>query len=57
MCSATDLVEQAEELIDNQDADPVDVRPALTELTGALRDVLRVATNRGRLLAASEAQT
>ncbi|WP_446045388.1 hypothetical protein [Streptomyces olivaceus] len=54
--SATDLVERATELIDNQDADPNDIRHTLTELTAALQDVLRVATSRGHLLAVNDLQ-
>ncbi|MFD8426545.1 MULTISPECIES: hypothetical protein [Streptomyces] len=48
---AAELVDQASEVLSDGDAGPEDLRPMLTELTGALRDVLRVATSRGHLLA------
>ncbi|MDT0609784.1 hypothetical protein [Streptomyces lancefieldiae] len=51
---AADLVEQVSAALGDQDADPEDLRGMLTELTRALRDVLRVATSRGHLLTASE---
>ncbi|GAA2688619.1 hypothetical protein ACFY9G_30770 [Streptomyces anthocyanicus] len=52
--TATDLLERTSEVLGDQDADPDELRLMLTELTGALRDVLRVATSRGHLLAVSE---
>ncbi|WP_210592216.1 hypothetical protein [Streptomyces sp. GESEQ-35] len=52
--TAAELLEQASETLDDQYADPENVRRLATELTGALRDVLRVATSRGRLLTADE---
>lgn len=52
--TATDLLERASGVLGDQDADPDELRLMLTELTGALRDVLRVATSRGHLLAVSE---
>lgn len=52
--TAAELLEQALEALDDQDAGPDDMRRLAKELTGALRDVLRVATSRGHLLAASE---
>ncbi|MFK0118738.1 hypothetical protein [Streptomyces sp. NPDC090994] len=51
---AADLVEQASEVLDDRDAGPDDLRLTLAELAAALRDVLRVATSRGHLLAVSE---
>ncbi|MFE9055452.1 hypothetical protein [Streptomyces mutabilis] len=53
---AADLVEQVSAVLGNRDADLEDARRMLTEVTGALRDVLRVANSRGHLLAASERQ-
>ncbi|MFF3122635.1 hypothetical protein ACFVRD_09740 [Streptomyces sp. NPDC057908] len=52
--SAADLLGQASETIDDQDAALEEMRRLAMELTGALRDVLRVATSRGHLLALSE---
>ncbi|GAA4000104.1 hypothetical protein GCM10022384_53880 [Streptomyces marokkonensis] len=52
--TATDLLERASEVLGDQDAGLSELRLMLTELTGALRDVLRVATSRGHLLAVSE---
>ncbi|MEE1794382.1 hypothetical protein PUR28_27030 [Streptomyces sp. BE308] len=52
--SATDLLEQASETLNDQDATLDEMRRLAKELTGALRDVLRVATSRGHLLAVSE---
>ncbi|MFE1438102.1 hypothetical protein [Streptomyces sp. NPDC058739] len=52
--TAAELLEQAPETLATQDADPEDLRRLAQELTRALRDVLRVATSRGHLLAASE---
>ncbi|MEV6141936.1 hypothetical protein [Streptomyces sp. NPDC051992] len=51
---AAELLEQASETLGDEDAGLEDLRPLAKELTGALRDVLRVATSRGHLLAASE---
>ncbi|MEV5803773.1 hypothetical protein [Streptomyces parvulus] len=51
---ADDLVEQVSAVLGDLDADPEDLRRMLTELTGALREVLRVATSRGYLLVAKE---
>jgi hypothetical protein len=45
--TATELLDQASETLDDEDAGPEDVRRLAQELTGALRDVLRVATSRG----------
>ncbi|MEU2426752.1 hypothetical protein ABZ619_38050 [Streptomyces sp. NPDC007851] len=48
------LLEHASDTLDDQDADPEDLRRLTGELTGTLRDVLRVATSRGHLLGVSE---
>jgi hypothetical protein len=45
--TAAELLDQASETLDGEDADSEDVRRLAQELTGALRDVLRVATSRG----------
>ncbi|MCX4454752.1 hypothetical protein OG585_19005 [Streptomyces sp. NBC_01340] len=55
--TAAELLEQASETLDDQDGDREEMRRLAKELTGALRDVLRVATSRGHLLAASEPHT
>ncbi|WP_333750877.1 hypothetical protein [Streptomyces sp. IBSBF 2394] len=55
--TASDLLDRASEVLDKQDADPADLRLMLTEMTRALRDVVRVATSRGHLLAVSELQS
>ncbi|MGW0879976.1 hypothetical protein [Streptomyces sp. NPDC002671] len=52
--TAAELLEQASETLDDQDASPEDLRRLAKELTGALRNALRVATSRGHLLAVSE---
>ncbi|MFJ2732887.1 hypothetical protein [Streptomyces sp. NPDC087317] len=52
--TAAELLEQASETLDDRDAAPEDLRRLTEELTRALRDVLRVATSRGHLLAVSE---
>ncbi|WP_328434453.1 hypothetical protein [Streptomyces sp. NBC_00425] len=54
--AAADLLEQASKALDDPDANPDETRRLATELTGALCDVLRVATSRGHLLAVSELQ-
>lgn len=51
--TAAELLEQASNKLDDQGADSEDLRRLAKELTGALRDVLRVATSRGHLLAVS----
>ncbi|MGW5096015.1 hypothetical protein ACWEQ1_14990 [Streptomyces nodosus] len=51
---AAELLEQALETLGDEDAGLEDLRLLAKELTGALRDVLRVATSRGHLLAVSE---
>ncbi|MET8246340.1 hypothetical protein ABZV31_19110 [Streptomyces sp. NPDC005202] len=52
--TAAELLEQASGTLDDQDVGPEDLRRLAEELTGALRDVLRVATSRGHLAAVSE---
>jgi hypothetical protein len=52
--TAAELVEQASETLVDRDTGPEDLRRLAQELTGALRDVLRVATSRGHLLEVSE---
>jgi hypothetical protein len=52
--TAAELLEQASETLDDQDGDREEMRRLAKELTGALRDVLRVATSRGHLLAVDE---
>ncbi|MFJ8489434.1 hypothetical protein ACIRBZ_13865 [Streptomyces sp. NPDC094038] len=54
--TAAELLERASEVLDDQDTDREDMQRLAKELTGALRDVLRVATSRGHLLAVSERQ-
>ncbi|MBA5226028.1 hypothetical protein [Streptomyces griseoaurantiacus] len=54
--TASELLEQASETLDDPDADPDEMRRLATALHGTLRDVLRVATSRGHLLAVSEPQ-
>ncbi|WP_404949790.1 hypothetical protein HFP69_20675 [Streptomyces sp. ARC12] len=52
--TASELLEEASEALDNQGTSLDDMRCLVKELTGALRDVYRVATSRGRLLATSD---
>lgn len=52
--TAAELLKQAAETLADEPADPGDLQLLATELTGALRDVLRVATSRGHLLEVSE---
>ncbi|MFD1661299.1 hypothetical protein ACFSL4_24600 [Streptomyces caeni] len=52
--SAAELLERASEVLDDQNAGPDDMRRLAQQLTGSLRDVLRVATSRGDLLAVSD---
>ncbi|MGW5258754.1 hypothetical protein ACWERW_38725 [Streptomyces sp. NPDC004012] len=54
--TAAELLEQAVETLGNQDARLEDLRRLAKELSGALRDVLRVATSRGHLLSVSDPQ-
>ncbi|MEU8623696.1 hypothetical protein [Streptomyces sp. NPDC048669] len=48
------LLEEASEALDNQDTSLDDMRCLVKELTGALRDVYRVATSRGHLRPTSD---
>ncbi|MGQ4716282.1 hypothetical protein ACUN22_21640 [Streptomyces anulatus] len=52
--TAKELLEEASEALDNQDTPLDGMRSLVSELTGALRDVYRVATSRGDLLATSD---
>ncbi|MFI8813697.1 MULTISPECIES: hypothetical protein [unclassified Streptomyces] len=52
--TAAQLLQQASETLDDQEAALDEMRHLAKELTGALREVLRVATSRGHLLAVSE---
>ncbi|MEU0286567.1 hypothetical protein [Streptomyces sp. NPDC006147] len=54
--TAADLLDEVLETLGDENAALEDVRRLVQELTGALRDVLRVATSRGQLLAAYEPQ-
>lgn len=47
---ATDLLDQAVDILAQADTDPDDLRLLTKDLTGALRDTLRVATSRGHRL-------
>ncbi|MGW7085258.1 hypothetical protein ACWGH2_17445 [Streptomyces sp. NPDC054871] len=51
---AAELLEQAMEVLGDEDSELEALQPLLTDLTRALRDALRVATSRGHLLAVSE---
>jgi hypothetical protein len=51
--TAAELLEHASDTLVDQEAGPEDLRRLAQELTGALRDALRVATSRGHLLAVS----
>ncbi|MEU7060299.1 hypothetical protein [Streptomyces sp. NPDC046197] len=52
--TAVELLEHASDTLDNRDQGPEDLRRLARELTGALRDVLRIAISRGHLLAVSD---
>ncbi|MFF9769943.1 hypothetical protein ACF1GT_25695 [Streptomyces sp. NPDC014636] len=52
--TAAELLEHASATLDDQNAGPEDLQRLARELTRALRDVLRVATSRGHLLAVSD---
>ncbi|WP_406469532.1 hypothetical protein OH738_23405 [Streptomyces hirsutus] len=51
---ATELLDQALDMIADTDTEPDDLRLLAKNLTGALRDTLRVATSRGHRLATPE---
>ncbi|MCC5480344.1 hypothetical protein [Streptomyces barringtoniae] len=51
--TAAELLEHASYTLYDHSQGPEDLRRLVNELTGALRDVLRVETSRGQLLAAS----
>ncbi|MEU5678219.1 hypothetical protein [Streptomyces rochei] len=51
---AAELLDRAAETLVDAAADRADVKLLAKELTGALRDVLRVATSRGHLLVGNE---
>ncbi|MEU4918935.1 hypothetical protein AB0G29_06130 [Streptomyces parvus] len=51
--TASALLEEASEALDNKDTSHDEMRCLIRELTGALRDIFRVATSRGRLRATS----
>ncbi|MEV0781756.1 hypothetical protein AB0I52_01950 [Streptomyces sp. NPDC050423] len=52
--TASALLEESSEALDNQDTSPGEMRCLAKELTGALRDVYRVATSRGHRRATSD---
>ncbi|MGC4985130.1 hypothetical protein ACLQ18_31555 [Streptomyces sp. DT193] len=52
--TAAELLKHASETLGQELAAPEEVRLLAKELTGALRDVLRVTASRGHLLAVSE---
>ncbi|MFF1274641.1 hypothetical protein ACFVZC_14680 [Streptomyces marokkonensis] len=52
--TAAELLQHASDTFGYQAQGREDLRRLAKELTGALRDVLRVATSRGQLLAASD---
>ncbi|WP_047467962.1 hypothetical protein [Streptomyces sp. M10] len=52
--SGAELLEQASETLNDRDAALDELRHLAKELTGALRDILRIATSRGHLLAVSD---
>ncbi|MEU9215644.1 hypothetical protein AB0D47_03790 [Streptomyces sp. NPDC048376] len=55
--TAAELLEQASETVSDRDVTLDEMRRLAKELSEALRDVLRVATSRGHLLAVSESGT
>ncbi|MFD9749337.1 hypothetical protein [[Kitasatospora] papulosa] len=52
--TASELLEEASEALDNRGTSLDDMRWLVKELTGALRDVYRVATSRGHLRVTSD---
>ncbi|MFB8034819.1 hypothetical protein ACFC5Z_18135 [Streptomyces sp. NPDC056004] len=57
LATAAELLEKASGSLDNEDAGRDNLRRLGHDLTGALRDVLRVAVSRGHLLAATESHS
>ncbi|MFF0169950.1 hypothetical protein [Streptomyces prasinus] len=51
---AAELLDRALDILADADTEPDDLRLLAKDLTGALRDTLRVATSRGRRLATHE---
>ncbi|MGW9494825.1 hypothetical protein ACWG5P_10610 [Streptomyces prasinus] len=51
---ATELLDRALDMLADTDTQPDDLRLLATDLTGALRDTLRVANSRGHRLATPE---
>ncbi|WP_406726615.1 hypothetical protein WJ438_20905 [Streptomyces sp. GD-15H] len=51
---ATELLDRALDMLADADTQPDDLRLLAKDLTGALRDTLRVATSRGHRLATHE---
>ncbi|MFD7886560.1 hypothetical protein ACFV3N_29465 [Streptomyces bauhiniae] len=54
---AAEILEQAQDTLDDADAEPDELHSLARDLAGALRDVLRVAISRGYLLAVSDPHT
>ncbi|AMM08952.1 hypothetical protein ACFY8E_29790 [Streptomyces albidoflavus] len=52
--TATELLEEAYEALNDRDVDLDEMRRLANKLSGALRDILRVAISRGHLLAVGE---
>lgn len=52
--TASELLAEASEALDDRGTSLDEMRCLVTELTGALRDTFRIATSRGHLLAASD---
>ncbi|MEU8445718.1 hypothetical protein AB0F05_35340 [Streptomyces microflavus] len=52
--TASELLAEASKALDDQNTSLDEMRCLVKELTGALRDIFRIATSRGHLLAASD---
>ncbi|MBP5876893.1 hypothetical protein QBA57_20555 [Streptomyces scabiei] len=52
--TAAELLEMASESLADEDAEPIELRSLGQALTGALKDVLRVAVSRSHVLTAGE---
>ncbi|MFJ5684419.1 MULTISPECIES: hypothetical protein [Streptomyces] len=52
--TASELLEEVSEALDDKDTSLDEMRCLVNELTGALRDVFRIATSRGHLRATSD---